>query len=197
MAQGPVRIVNTMSHRSFRRNERGVTLLEAVVVMTIVGILAAIAIPAFTYVSNANRIAAEVNGLLGDMQFARAEAVKEGQTVTVCVSTNGTSCSANNTNWQNGWIVFSDVNGNQQVDNGTDTVLRVQSVFTSSDTFVANNNVAAVTFNREGFATGGGIANGAMIALHAKVPTNASTRCLSVTLVGLVSVVNYDGATCL
>lgn len=196
LTQGPLRKVRNMSQGPIRRNERGVTLLEAVVVMTIVGILAAIAIPSFRYVTNANRIAAEANGLLGDMQYARAEAVKEGQTVTVCVSTDQASCSANNTNWQNGWIVFSDVNGNQTVDKGTDTVLRVQLPFTGTDTFVANNNVAAVTFNREGFATGGGIANGAVITLHATPLTNASTRCLSVTLVGLVSVLTYDGVIC-
>ncbi len=184
-----------MSHRTVGPREHGVTLLEVTVVMAIVAVLAAIAIPSFTYVSNSNRIAAEVNGLLGDMQFARGEAIKEGQTVTVCVSQDQKTCQGNNTNWQSGWIVFSDVNGNQIVDNGTDTVLRVQTPFTGTDTFVANNNLTAVTFNREGFATG--IPNGATITLHARTPTNTSTRCLTVTLIGIVNVVTYDGATCL
>jgi type IV fimbrial biogenesis protein FimT len=177
-------------------------MLELVMVMSIAAILMAIAIPSYRYVTNANRIAAEINGLLGDMQYARAEAIKEGQTVTVCVSTNGTSCSAANLNWQNGWIVFSDVNGDQTFTAATDTLLRVQAAFSSTDTFVANNALAAVTFNREGFATGaGGVTAGTLITLHANPANNASTRCLSVTQVGLMTVQTYNqinnGVTCL
>ncbi len=108
-----------MKFRSSRRCAGGFTLLETVVVMAIVGILMALAVPSYRYITNANRIAAEINGLLGDMQFARAEALKEGQTVTVCVSTSGTACDgASVSTWQNGWIVFSDVNGNHVVNAG-------------------------------------------------------------------------------
>jgi type IV fimbrial biogenesis protein FimT len=176
-------------------------MLEMVMVMAIAAILMAIAIPSYRYVTNANRIAAEINGLLGDMQYARAEAIKQGQTVTVCVSVDGASCSAGNVNWQNGWIIFADVNGNQVFTAGADTLLRVQSAFTSTDTFVANNALSAVTFNREGFATGAaGVAAGTLIALHAVPVNNASTRCLSVTQVGLLTVQTYNqinnGVTC-
>ena len=117
---------------------------------------------------------------------------KRGQTVTTCVSSNGTTCATNNS-WQNGWIVFTDVNNDATVDPG-DTILRVQSGFAASDTFIASNNVSFVSFNREGFASG--LANGTLITLHAPIPTQASTRCLSLTLVGLMAVKTYGG-TCL
>jgi type IV fimbrial biogenesis protein FimT len=178
-------------------------MVELVIVMTIVAILLAISIPSYKYVTNGNRIAAEINGLLGDMQYARAEAIKEGQPVTVCVSTNGKTCSAGNVNWQNGWIVFADLNGDQVFTAATDTLLRVQTVFTSTDTFTANNSLAAVTFNREGFATGGPavVAAGTLISLHANPVSTASTRCLAVTPVGLLTVQTYNqtnnGVTCL
>jgi type IV fimbrial biogenesis protein FimT len=177
-------------------------MVELAVVMTIAAILLAISIPSYRYVTNANRIAAEINGLLGDMQYARAEAIKEGQTVTVCVSTDNVSCSAGNVNWQNGWIVFSDVNGNQIFTVGADTLLRVQAAFTGTDTFTANNSVSAVTFNREGFATGTtGVPAGTLISLHAVPVSNASTRCLAVTQLGLLTVQTYNqsnnGVTCL
>src|SRR5208282_3673594 len=127
-----------MDKRINRHSQRGFTMLELVVVMSIVAILMAIAIPSYRNVTNGNRIAAEINGLLGDLQYARGEAVKEGQTVTVCVSSNGTSCSgAAVATWQNGWIVFSDANNDHTVDGG-DVILRVQNTFTSTDTFVAN-----------------------------------------------------------
>ena len=164
----------------------GFTLLETLTVMTIVAVLMALAIPSYKYVTNANRISGEVNGLLGDMQYARSEAIKEGQTVTVCSSANPTSVAptcAGTVTWQSGWIVFSDVNGNGAVD-ATDTVLRVQRAFPVGDTFNSNNNITAVTFNREGFAMQ--LANPVTITLHAAVPTAGSTRCLLISIVGQV-----------
>ena len=173
---------------------RGVTLVELLAVITIVAILMSIGVPSFRYVTNANRIAAEANGLLGDLQFARVEAIKEGWTVTACISTNGTQCSGTATGtWQNGWIVFADLNNDQTVDAG-DTVFRVQKTFNSTDTFTAAGGVNAVTFNREGFATG--LPNGTLITLHDATSTPAWTRCVSITTVGLMAVKQYDGSTC-
>ncbi|HVC02744.1 MAG TPA: GspH/FimT family pseudopilin [Steroidobacteraceae bacterium] len=163
----------------------GFTLFELMIVMLIVGILAAIGVPSYQYVTASNRIASEVNGLLGDMQYARAEAIKEGLPVTVCVSTDGATCAAGNTNWNNGWIVFADSNGNHSVDSG-EPVLRQQAAFTP-DTFVANDNFSWATFNREGFAATG-TTSVVTVTLHA--PNNVAdwTRCLTITPVGMLSV---------
>ena len=186
----------TLIERSYCRRMSGVTLLELLTVITIVGILMAIGVPAYRTVTNSSRIAAEVNGLLGDLQFARAEAIKEGQTVTVCVSADGANCT-NSTNWQSGWIVFSNPNGNAVVDGG-ETVLRAQAPFTNTDTFQSTNNVAAVTFNREGFATG--IAAGALIKLHDATNNSTWTRCLAITRVGLMATelfgATFNGFAC-
>jgi type IV fimbrial biogenesis protein FimT len=164
--------------------------------MTIAAILLALAVPSFRYVTNANRIAGEVNGLLGDLQFARAEAIKEGRTVTVCVSTDGATCT-NSTAWQSGWIVFSDPTNVGFVDPG-ETILRVQNTFSSTDTYAASNNVSAITFNREGYAVG--IANGTLITLHDSTDTSAWTRCLSINLSGQMTTEYYgtttNGVTC-
>lgn len=161
----------------------GFTLIELLTVITIVAILMALGVPSYQYVTNANRISGEVNGLLGDMQYARSEAIKEGQTITVCSSSNSTSgaptCSGS-TSWQNGWIAFSDSNGNATVDLG-ETILRVQRPFAAGDTFNANGGMSAVTFNREGFALN--LAN-VTVTLHALVPNPSSTRCLKITTVG-------------
>lgn len=188
-----------MKSRSQRLNQSGVTLIEMIVVMTIVGILISIAVPSYRNFSTANRISAEINGLLGDLQFARAEAIKEGQTVTVCIWASNTSCaSPTATNWQSGWLVFADIGNDQHVDAG-DTIFRIQSGFTSTDTLTSTNNVGYISFNREGFATGL-TNNGALIELHAATPSGSTTRCLSVTMVGLMTVQTYNqvnnGMTC-
>jgi type IV fimbrial biogenesis protein FimT len=182
-----------------RHASRGVTLVEILVVMGIVATLMTIGIPSYKYVTNANRISAEINGLLGDLQFARSEAIKEGQTVSVCVSSDGASCLAADTAWNKGWIVFSDVNGDGNLQTaGGDLLLRAQRTFSGADTFNANNSIAAITFNREGFAS---VTNGTLITLHASPASQGSTRCLSVTLVGLMTTRKYGevdaaGNTC-
>src|SRR6202035_4758940 len=136
----------------------------------------------------ANRVSGRGNALLSDMQFARSEAVKEGQMVTVCPSTTQTQCVVNSTTWQNGWIVFSDVNGNQQVANATN-ILRKQTAFTSSrDTFVSDNALSFVSFNREGFATSFPVtaAGYVTITLHSTPNNSQWTRCLQIFFTGMM-----------
>jgi type IV fimbrial biogenesis protein FimT len=182
---------------SGRRANRGVTLLEMVTVMGIVAILMGVAVPSYKYVSTSNRIAGEVNGLLGDLQYARAEAIREGQFVSVCaVSSGTTNCVAASAapSWSGGWKVFTDVDGSGTF-NGTDANIRLQSAFTGTDTLVANNSLSVITFNREGFAVN--MTSGTLLTLHATPPVSASTRCLSVEMIGLLTTQKAGTGTCL
>jgi type IV fimbrial biogenesis protein FimT len=179
-----------------RRDAGGFTMTELIVVMVIIGILAAIGAPTFKYVTASNRIASEINGLLGDMQFARSEAVKEGQTVTVCSSSAPyTSCTgAGGSAWQHGWIVFLDANGNQQVDAG-EAILRVQPAFSGTDTFLSNpNTYVAATYNRMGYAPTGSTTT-LTINLHDSTNNNNWTRCLAITPVGTPATEKYGVGT--
>lgn len=174
------------------------TLMELIIVMVLVGILVAIGVPSYRSVTNSSRMSGEANSLLGDLQYARAEAAREGEPVTVCISANGTSCDAASTSWQEGWIIFTDINDDQTVDNAGDTVLRVQRAFSGSDTFQSNNTDYAVTFTREGFATVGG--NSLIISLHnTNTPgSNYYYRCLEISQAGMMSIQSpsTDAANC-
>lgn len=174
------------------------TMIELLITLTVVGILLGIAVPSYRYVTYSNRASTEVNALLGEMQLARSEAIKEGQFVTVCPSTNGTGCTGGTT-WSSGWIVFSDANGNATVDAG-DTVLRVQKAFAvTSDQFVSDNNVTAITFNREGFVSGlPATANGYItITLHTNPVAAQWTRCLQIMTLGSLTTERVNQGGCL
>lgn len=88
------------------RRAAGFTLLELMLTVGIAAILLAIGVPSFRYVTTANRASSEINALLGDMQFARGEAIREGQAVSICPSNDGATCLVT-TIWNSGWIVFS------------------------------------------------------------------------------------------
>jgi type IV fimbrial biogenesis protein FimT len=165
--------------------QRGFTITELLVVVAIVAILLSMGVPSYRYITVSYRMSSEVNGLLGDLMLARSEAIKEGQPVTVCASANGVTCSGA-TAWQNGWIMWSNPTNAAQPAAG---ILRVQTKFlgTTPDTFVANNAVSAVTYNREGFATTAAGFPNTTITLHDNTANAAWTRCLWITPQGTLT----------
>jgi type IV fimbrial biogenesis protein FimT len=163
----------------------GFTLTEMLVVTAIVAILLSVGVPSYRYITNSYRMSSEVNGLLGDLMYARAEAIKEGNWVTVCASANSTSCSGAAA-WQSGWIIFSNPANGANPANAA-AILRVQRPFGGSDTFVSNTGVSAVTYNREGFATTAAGFPNTILKLHDSTSNAAWTRCLTISPQGLIA----------
>lgn len=185
-------------HPALALHEAGLTLVELLIVITLVAILMGIGVPSYRYVTTSNRMATEVNSLLGDLQYARSEAAREGQFVTVCAaqSTSTPTCAAATTaNWQNGWIIFSDINNDGTIQTGTEPVLRIRNAFSSSDTLVSNPATGAVTFNRDGFAHLGN-ANTRFTLLDSS--TNSTyARCLDIKQAGMMTTQTHSSdGTC-
>jgi type IV fimbrial biogenesis protein FimT len=175
--------------------QRGVTLFELVIVMLIIAILAGIGIPTYQYVTTSSRMSAELNALLGDLQYARSEAVRQGQAVSVCIADQTTtpySCAAGGSeNWDHGWLVFSDVGGTKNYDSGAgDQVPRVQNAFSSGDTFTDADGVNAVSFNRDGFANLG--VPQMTLTLKDKTDNAQYTRCLYVSQSGMMTTATHS-----
>ena len=168
-----------------KRSMSGFTITELLMVIAISAILLVIGVPSFKYVTVSNRISTEVNGLLGDMQYARSMAIKQGLPVTVCASTDGANCNGGAA-WQSGWIVFLDSN-DDQTRQASEAVLRTQTSFSSTDTFVPDNGAfSAITFNREGYASTNAAVTVTLL-LHDSTDNSAWTRCLAITPVGMLS----------
>ncbi len=178
-----------------RYGSLGFTLVELLTVMTIVAVLMAIGVPSYKYVTSSNRATSEINAMLGDLQFARSEAVKEGQTVSVCVTADPAATNptcATGIGWQSGWLVFSDLNGDGKIEYPDDTVIKIQKQFSGQDVLSNDNGTSAVaiTFSREGFAWN--LPGYVTFTLHDPTAANQQfTRCLLLSIVG--SLHTYTG----
>lgn len=103
-----------------RKFSEGVTLLEMMVVVTILAILSAIAIPAMKRWIEDVTAGALINSLLTDLQLARSEAIRRGHPVVVCKSSGG-QCSMVGS-WEQGWLLFADANNNAARDAGEEII---------------------------------------------------------------------------
>ncbi len=91
----------------------GFTLLEALVVLAVAGVLVALAAPALSGMRARHQLQAQAEGLLDSLVLARSEALRRQQRVTLCPRTRDNACDAT-APWQNGWLVFVDANDNAQ-----------------------------------------------------------------------------------
>lgn len=111
--------------------QRGFTLMEALVVLVIVGILAVVAFPAMTTFFTKQSIRSTAYDLFADLIFARSEAINRGTTVSIV--------GASGTDWKQGWTIRENAGG---------TTLRSQPARDSAIVFTSSDST--VTFDRSG-----------------------------------------------
>ena len=130
---------------------RGFTLVELVITLAVAGVLVSLAVPSFTQFVKNNRLITQANDLVTALNVARSEAIRRGNRVTLCKSSNQVSCAGSGS-WDQGWIVFVDVNDDGIVSNAATDVFRVHGALGGGVTLKGD----AVLANYVSYVSSGG-----------------------------------------
>ncbi len=106
-----------------RRRPHGLTLIELLVTLSVLAIVAALALPGFGETLRRNRIATTSHLLTASFAMARSAAVMRGHPVSVCPADATRHCREDGV-WEDGWIVFLDAQRTGQPASDAD-ILRV------------------------------------------------------------------------
>lgn len=99
------------------RAQRGMSLVEQIMVLAIVGILTGVAIPPLRHVFGRNRLQVAQSDFITALQHARNNAATSGRRTLFCPSPDGKQCSGD-TQWEHGWLLGHDTDGDHQPDGG-------------------------------------------------------------------------------
>lgn len=132
-------------------HQTGFTLIELLVAIAVLVILATVAVPSFTAVIRSNRAASEANQVLSIITLARSEAIRRNRTVTICPSTDGSSCTGG-TSWTDGVIVFADALplGQRADDDDDETLIQAVQPLSVVSTISTNLSGGALTYTAVG-----------------------------------------------
>ena len=151
-------------HKSRGARHGGFTLIELMVTVTVAAVLLRVAIPSFSRLIANNRLATQTNELVGGLNLARSEAVRQGQGVSIRSDSGGSDFGT-------GWRVFKDptsagaapadanVIRHATTPSGRTTLRRVTlSGTTYTDATVSLTDRMYVVFNARGGNNAGGLA---------------------------------------
>lgn len=147
-------LINTGLKYSVIKTHKGFTLLELLVSLSVMSILAAIAIPNFNSVIVRMRVDNEISELHRMLLVTRNTAINSGQKTILCPLDNTLQCS---TQWQNELSVFIDVNDNKLFD-ANEKVVKVRAKIIVGDELVYGKGRKKITFKPTGQLSG--LANG-------------------------------------
>ncbi len=185
-----------LMHRS-----QGFTLVELMIAIAVLGILLALAVPSFQGLIASSRLTAATNDMVSALAQARSNAIKTGNRITLCPSSNGTSCASSGT-WEQGWISFIDTDRtgtSAAVDTGETVLTSNQAMPTG---IIINGNLTYVSFSADGMpkTLTGGIGAGTMRVCNTSgaLSNDNRTRDLVMNSVGRISITKTTGvaATC-
>ncbi len=120
----------------------GFTFIELMIVMTMVAVMAAIALPNLGQFIANNRLKSQMYNMLESINIARAEAVKRKVKTVMCRSADPTAttpaCGGTANTWTTGWIVYAKGDANDAYNSATDTIIGIGNAAHDTVTVMSN-----------------------------------------------------------
>jgi len=122
-------------------NITGFSAIELLIGLVVIAIGLAVSIPAMQNFTNTNRQADLINKLVGDLNYAKSEAVKRGTTVTISQLKDADgNVTGTNGNWFSGWEIKS----------GATVLKTVPAITLPTYTLVETGNIISISFSSGG-----------------------------------------------
>ncbi len=120
-----------MSPRSLERFcWRGYTLIEAMIVVALVSATVVLLPPLYAEITARMRLQSESHMLLTALSLARSEAIRRNTTVSVCpIYRDGAQKMRCGEGYHRGWMVFSNLDKDRELDSGSDVLLRQHAAY--------------------------------------------------------------------
>lgn len=138
---------------------KGFTLIEALITVTISGILISVALPSFAQLWRSQQLDSSTQTMLLSLALARQEAIKRGRALTIANKEG---------DWSNGWFLFLDDNNNGRHD-PSESLLRSFPALPAGTSLTGNTHVRTyVRYTPSGSATllNGGYQIGTLNVCH-------------------------------
>lgn len=140
----------------------GFTLIELMLTLLILGVLVALAAPMMDSTLKTQSVRGLQKDLHNALVYARSEAVTRNRVISVCASSNGTSCAGS---WSDGWLIFVDSSSGGYGDgvyDANETLLRVTEYEGTGTATVMNPDasppaaISSITFSLRGYTYSSG-----------------------------------------
>ena len=133
----------------------GFTLYELLITVLIIGVVLTLGIPNMSEFSRNSRISSTANALHSSFQVSRSEAARAKTNITICASANSLDPAATcNGTFDDGWIIFVDINGDIQRAGAGENVLRRHPAIDAAIDVNVNNNATFFSFAASGLGRG-------------------------------------------
>jgi type IV fimbrial biogenesis protein FimT len=176
------------------RRQRGVTLLELVVVLAISGAMMSVALPDMRQLVRAHQLKTAVNDLFGAINLTRSQAISRGRRVQLVPAGDA------DLDWSGGWVVFVDENGDHRPNGAEEVIMRhgpaadgiaIEAAFSGQhgSTYLAYNSMGRSCSDISSLAARFGTLS---------LVQDGQTRRIKVNMLGRARICNpaRDGASC-